>query len=315
MKFANVSVLAGLMLLSALPVAAQTQTAQTQTVQTQAARPVDGLIARLKTPGDTAVLVVAHRGCWHDTAENSIAGIEACIRMGVDMVELDVRRTKDGHLVLMHDSRVDRMTNGQGEVGDLTLADIRALRLKAGKGGKDAPLTELRVPTFEEAMLAAKGRILVNLDAKADVYDDAFKVLQATGTGDHILMKKRVVATDVPLKVQVPFDRVLSMAIVDQAAGTAAALLVPQAATPPEGFEVIFTDMAFLKAAAPRTKAMKARLWVNTLQPVHAAGLTDDKALNDPAAVWGVLIGEGVDALQTDEPEALLRYLKGIGRH
>ncbi|MFX5817378.1 glycerophosphodiester phosphodiesterase family protein, partial [Acinetobacter baumannii] len=67
----------------------------------------------------------------------------------------------------MHDKTVDRTTNGHGAVADLTLAEIQALQLYARGGGKGASLTARRVPTLQEALAAARGRILLNLDVKA----------------------------------------------------------------------------------------------------------------------------------------------------
>ena len=64
------------------------------------------------------VLVVAHRGNWSIAPENSLAAIDSAIRMKVDIVEIDIRKTKDGQLVLMHDDTVDRTTNGTGKVKD-----------------------------------------------------------------------------------------------------------------------------------------------------------------------------------------------------
>ena len=68
------------------------------------------------------------------------------------MIELDVMRTSDGQLVLMHDTSVDRTTNGTGSVASKTLAQIKALRLKRGLGGAQAAVTDLQVPTLKEAL-------------------------------------------------------------------------------------------------------------------------------------------------------------------
>ncbi|MFN3229850.1 MAG: glycerophosphodiester phosphodiesterase family protein [Asticcacaulis sp.] len=259
---------------------------------------------------DTAVVVVAHRGCWKAAPENSIEALEACIRLGVDMVEVDVRRTRDGVLVVMHDETVDRTTNGSGRVEDLSWAEIQSLQLRAGAGGQQAPLTEARVPSFEQYMTAAKGRMLINLDAKADVYDAAFAVLNALGVTDHILMKRRVQAGEAPLVQASPFNAVLAMPIIDQTKGEAGLLLGTQVAAPSSGVEVIFTDLAYLRQSIPVIRSMKARVWVNTLRPQFSAGLVDAGAMVDPDAVWGALIDLGVDTLQTDEPEALITYLR-----
>lgn len=115
------------------------------------------------------VLVLAHRGCWGEAPEVSVAAIKACETVGADAVEVDVRRTRDGVLVLMHDDRVDRTTNGTGVVADMTAAQVRALRLRTGGGGPNAALTDEHVPTLEEGLKAAKGKFIVNLHLKAPV--------------------------------------------------------------------------------------------------------------------------------------------------
>ncbi|MEQ7156450.1 glycerophosphodiester phosphodiesterase family protein [Brevundimonas aurifodinae] len=259
---------------------------------------------------DPAVMVVAHRGCWREAAENALSAIEACVRMGVDMVELDVRLTRDGALVLMHDDTVDRTTDGTGRVSELALAEIRGLRLRAGAGGPTAALTDERPPTFAEAIEAARGRVLVNLDAKADVYDAAFAELERLGAIDLILMKRRVGIGEASLASQPPFDQVLAMPILDQAAGPADAILAEQALGSPVAVELIFADLAWLDDTAPLVEAMAARVWVNTLNPGLAAGLVDADAVRSPDEVWGRLIERGVDMIQTDAPQELLTYLQ-----
>lgn len=260
-----------------------------------------------------AVMVVAHRGCWRDTAENALSAIRACVRMGVDVVELDVRRTRDGALILMHDETVDRTTDGTGRVSDLTLDQIRGLRLRAEAGGPTAVVTDERPPTFAEAIQAARGHVLVNLDAKADVYDAAFSELERLGAVDLIIMKRRVNVNDPSLALQPPFDRVLAMPILDQAAGPADGLLANQVAGSPVAVELIFTNLGWLDETAPIVEAMDARVWVNTLNPNLAAGLIDADALGSPDRVWGRLIDRGVDMIQTDAPQALIDYLRSRG--
>ncbi|MEM7658856.1 MAG: glycerophosphodiester phosphodiesterase family protein, partial [Bacteroidota bacterium] len=69
---------------------------------------------RLQHPTKDHVLAVSHRGDWRYAPENSLMAVQRCIDLGVDIVEIDVRMTKDGHLVAMHDKTVDRTTNGSG---------------------------------------------------------------------------------------------------------------------------------------------------------------------------------------------------------
>ena len=87
--------------------------------------------------------IVAHRGARYAAPENTIAAYDAAAAVGADYIELDVRRTRDGQLVIMHDSTVDRTTNGHGSVAELTFEEIR--KLGAGQGQV--------VPTLAEALL------------------------------------------------------------------------------------------------------------------------------------------------------------------
>lgn len=112
----------------------------------------EGIREKLLDRDSGEVLVVSHRGDWRYACENSLEAIENAIRMGVDIIEVDVARTKDGHLILMHDEKVDRTTTGTGNVKDLKLSEIRKLHLRNGCHVK----TRYRVPTLEEALLAAR---------------------------------------------------------------------------------------------------------------------------------------------------------------
>lgn len=65
-------------------------------------------------PDSKDVLVVSHRGDWRNACENSVEAVRNASRMGVDIVEIDLGRTKDGELIVMHDDKVDRTTTGKG---------------------------------------------------------------------------------------------------------------------------------------------------------------------------------------------------------
>jgi hypothetical protein len=98
-------------------------------------------------------MVAAHRGAHHFHPENSLNGISKAAALGAGLSEIDVRGTSDNILVLMHDSTVNRTTYGTGNVSDLTLEAIRALRLK---GTVASDLKDWQVPTFKEALALAK---------------------------------------------------------------------------------------------------------------------------------------------------------------
>lgn len=92
--------------------------------------------------------------------ENSIVAIQKAIQKNADIVEIDVRKTSDGHYIIMHDATVDRTTNGTGNVSELTLAEVQALFLKL----PDGTITTHRIPTLSEALESGNGQIYYCLD-------------------------------------------------------------------------------------------------------------------------------------------------------
>ena len=80
------------------------------------------------------LIVVAHRGGAALGIENSLSCIEKGIGLGVDMIEIDVHLTTDGHVVVCHDRTINRTTNGKGRIEDLTLEQLRQYRLLNADG-------------------------------------------------------------------------------------------------------------------------------------------------------------------------------------
>jgi glycerophosphoryl diester phosphodiesterase len=100
--------------------------------------------------------IVAHRGVTLAAPENTIPAIEQAITIGCRAVEIDLRYTADGEIVLLHDEMLDRTTNGRGRLAEKTLAEVK--KLDAGSGA--------HVPTFREVIQLARGRIELYLDLK-----------------------------------------------------------------------------------------------------------------------------------------------------
>src|SRR4051794_20004948 len=95
-----------------------------------------------------AVLNIAHRGASGSFPENTLGSFRAAIVAGADMCELDVQRTRDGKVVVIHDDTVERTTEGQGAVAMLTLDELQ--RLDAGARFHDGAHRGERIPTLEE---------------------------------------------------------------------------------------------------------------------------------------------------------------------
>lgn len=110
------------------------------------------------------MLNIAHRGASGCFPENTLAAFRAAIDAGADMCELDVQLTRDGALVVIHDDKVDRTTDGKGAVAAMTLAEIK--RLDAGTRF-DARFKGESIPTLEEVFDLVDGRCALNIELKA----------------------------------------------------------------------------------------------------------------------------------------------------
>ena len=110
------------------------------------------------------ILIGGHRGDRKNFPENTMPAFEAIVEMGADAIETDVRMTKDGHLVLIHDRDVKRTTNGEGFVDQMTLEEIKKLDAGFWKGEDFVGIT---IPTVEEFLeLIAPTDIIVNWELK-----------------------------------------------------------------------------------------------------------------------------------------------------
>lgn len=109
---------------------------------------------------DGKMMVCAHRATEVGYPENSLTAIQNAINLGIEMVEIDIRETKDGELVLMHDATITRTTSGSGNVSSYTLQEIKQFNLKKADGS----LTNEKIPSLKEVFDLARGKIYINLD-------------------------------------------------------------------------------------------------------------------------------------------------------
>jgi len=266
--------------------------------------------------GDTTeVLVVAHRGDWRFAPENSIAAIEHSIAVGVDVVELDLQLSKDSVLFVIHDSKLDRTTTGKGRIADWTADSLRTLKLKNGAGIR----TMHTLPTLEEALLAAKGHVLVNLD-KADRYFDLLMpVLEKTGTTAQIIMKGSKPAAKVDSLYGTYLDQVIYMPIVNLDKPDARQLMSGyMSELKPVAYELVYAHDANISYPLEVKSQLdgKALIWYNTLWDTLCGGHDDDCALANPDDAYGFLIDVlGARIIQTDRAELLLSYLRSRSLH
>src|SRR4051812_30199459 len=130
-------------------------------------------------------IVAAHRGDHVIYSENTLAAYQEAIKNEADYIEIDLRTSKDGELVSMHDGTVNRMTNGQGQVKDLTLAELELLQVKS----KDSTPTEIyRIPTFRQILQLCKNKINIYLDFKAADPVAAYQMIKQYGMEKQVLV-------------------------------------------------------------------------------------------------------------------------------
>lgn len=267
---------------------------------------------RLVDKGNSEVLVVSHRGDWRNAPENSLQAIQNCIDMGVDMVEIDLKKTKDGQLILMHDKLIDRTTTGKGKPHDFTLAELKELYLRNGAGHK----TSHKIPTLEEAMLLAKGKILVNIDKGYDYFDEVYDVLEKTGTLGQCIIKSNKPYHVVKAEKPIALDKMLFMPVVKLTDSNASEIIEEYNENYcPKIFELVFDeDTDNVAALIEEVKKRGSKVFINSLWPELCGGHNDDRAVEtgDIENSWGWLMNMGVNCIQTDRPQKLLDYLHSI---
>ena len=260
------------------------------------------------------VSVISHRGDWRNTPENSIRAIQNCIDLGVNMVEIDIKKTKDNELILLHDKTLDRTTTGKGLPQDYTLAEIKQMRLRNGAG----VATSHQIPTLEEAMIVAKGKIWVNIDKGYDYFDLVEKVLEKTGTTQQVLIKAGLPYQKVVAENKEVLDKLFFMPIIDMANPDAMTMVEEYIKNmQPKAFEVCFTQIdQALQNVLDRIQKSGSKVWINTLWPSLCAGLNDDRAVeeNQQDSIWGKVIEMGASFIQTDRPKELVNYLRNQGK-
>jgi acetyl esterase/lipase/glycerophosphoryl diester phosphodiesterase len=235
---------------------------------------------------DSRPAIVGHRGLMQHAPENTLAGFAACLELGLGF-ELDVRRTRDGQLVCLHDADVRRTTDGKGAVSDLTLAELR--RLDAGNWF-DASFAGLRVPTLEELFSLARergrGGLLIALDIKVEgVETDMVRLASKYGVLGRIVCIGRAIT-------EPAVRRKLRQA--DPA--TPIAVLAPTVEDLPAALADPDADWVYIRFVPTAAQ----------VEAIHRAGkrvfLSGPAVSGNEPANWRLARDRGVDALLTDSP-------------
>ena len=254
-----------------------------------------------------APMLVAHRGGARLAPENTQAAFrQARDRWQADMLELDVRLTRDGHVVVIHDPTVDRTTDGRGRVADLDLSDVRALdagyRFQDLSGAYAFRGRDVRVPTLDEVLEEIRD-VWINVECKApEAARPLAEVVRRHGAE----------------------DRVLIAAEEERSRRGAAGYPGPWGTSKPQG--ILFLLLHRLPGGSPYTPGadvLQVPEWWKGVRIVTPRFVREAHRLNIPVQVWTVdeeevmhrLLDWGVDGIQTDRPDVLARVLvERVGR-
>ena len=283
----------------------------------QYANRAEMIAAQIHNPNSKYVVVACHRGDWRNYPENSIPAIESIIRMGADIMELDLKLTKDSVLVLSHDWTIDRCTTGKGRVSDYTLDELKQFRLRRAHG---VATDSLHICTLREALECCKDRICVNVDQGYEYYDMVLAITEELGVTDQILIKGKHSVATVAEKMAAHEHNMMYMPIIDiqKEQGQKLFQEYMDTKTVPLAYEVCWKKLTpEVSDCFKKIVESGSKLWVNTIWGSLCGYLDDDKALDcgDPAEVYDQVIALGASMIQTDRPEQLLDYLRKKGLH
>lgn len=206
--------------------------------------------------------------------ESTITGAERAIALGVDILEMDVRLTRDGHAVILHDAAVDRTTDGKGPVAGLTLAELK--RLDAGAGE--------RIPTVAEFLVAIRGRAWVTLELKVvAAADRVVEAIRQAGAFAWAVVRSQDLERLGALKKAEP--RLLTGAMAP--------------------WPTSVDRLAELGVAA-YTPSSNEKLTREDVDRLRAAGIAVWATLANKEEEWRRLAALGVDGIITDEPALLI---------
>jgi glycerophosphoryl diester phosphodiesterase len=232
--------------------------------------------------------VIAHRGAHVGIPENSLPAIQKAIDLGCDFVEIDTRMTKDGRIVSVHNASIDAYVIGKtGKVKDYTLAELKQLDI-GEKTGPDWKNTH--IPTIEEILQLCRGQIGIYLDLKEPLVPELLQIIHKYD------MERQIIW-------YIPASR---MEIIKQLKSLCYECIpIPDPGPEKNILEVI--SQIHPQALASDMGQLSER-FVKTAHANRLKVFVDEE--KGTPAEWEQIIQWGTEGIQTDDPEALIGYLK-----
>jgi len=244
------------------------------------------------------VQAIAHRGFSAVAPENTLAAFEKALEYGPDMIECDVRQTKDGHLVVIHDATVDRTTDGTGAVADMTLAEIR--KLDAGDWFSDE-YTGQRIPTLAEVLDLTRNRVKLIIEIKEEHTEGGVvRMVQERRMSDEVLLASFSYSVGVQLRELDSSISFIPLKWLDQPADHNEAVRVANEAAAVNGVLLGINYAAISPAMLKATHAANLQLMAWTVD--------DQDNIRK-------LVDMGVDVIASNQIDLLLGVLREMGVH
>ena len=234
------------------------------------------------------VYVIAHRGAHIGIPENSLAAYQKAIDLGCDFVEIDVRTTKDGKFVSVHNSSVDDYVNGtKGKVKDLTLARLEALDIGSGVGPE---WKNTRIPTFEQILKLCQGKIGIYLDLKDAPVPELMKLIKRYHMEQDVIW-------------YIPSRYLMQMKNYDQAFGKSFPMPDPGSE---KNLDKVLTKLE--PAVVATDMGVLSKKFVKEAHQKNAKVFVDEHKGTE--AEWNEILSWKTDGIQTNDPEKLIQFLK-----
>ncbi len=267
------------------------------------------------------IIVAAHRGeCGGNIPCNTMAAYEIAVRHGADMIEVDLNKSADGTLWILHPKMEYRHLNYLGTEGKVSLPqltdeEIRKLRYV----NYDRDYTQFGLCTFEEVLNTFKGRCYINIDKFWDHPREISDAIRAHGMLDQIVVKSSP-KTEILDIVEEYAPEVYYLPIVRKDDGIHEEMMRRNINY--VGCEVVFTDenegvgsTAFIDKLHADNKLVWANAIIYNYKSQLAAGHSDDSSFTvSPDYGWGWLADRGYDIIQTDWTLAMCTYLNETGK-
>lgn len=239
----------------------------------------------------TKTLSVGHRGTITWAPENTKAAFDAALRMGADAVEMDVRSTSDGVLILMHDATLDRTTNCRGPVAEKTWGEIKGCRVRPILPG----IPSDKIPTFHDALEALKGKTVIDVDVKSPILIEKVVTAIRAANMQHQVM---VLTETIEAAKFLANNGIAVLALAKNANAVSAALAL---APKPVAVEV---DIKLLPLVQNQVHQAGSRVFVDALGACDLVGVPCYKRL----------VGSGADLIQTDRLPDLVPFLAKVNK-